>query len=442
MKKKKFYRIQSIIFFLMILLINKNAVNAQASNSQLPASDFPVNLETVLKLAGANNLTVKEYQLKYQQALADQSKAKEWWLPGIYAGATTHYLHGAAMNTDGKIFTDVKQNNLWAGFGIGAEVDFGKGIYESLAAKQKSKAANFFSAAEKNKAILKAVQTYFDLQANQLEYTFLQALVNQSDTLSQQIKIQVDAGLRYQSEYLLAQGNLNHLKISMLQTKVEWQKKSALLANLLNLDNSVSLVSADTALIPLPLSIPSTDSNGFEKRPEYSALNAELRSFQLSKKMINQGLLLPKLRVGFDNGAFGAYSAKRYNTYQLNASLLWAIPLDRIFYKGDLKQWNSKIALQQNKVEQFKNQYRQETSTAYAELQIANDQMTIAKSALQLTAEALSQSIERQKSGTVKPFEVFQAQQFYLQAQVDYLKAVSEYNKSQFALKVAMGEML
>ena len=59
-----------------------------------------------------------------------------------------------------------------------------------------------------------------------------------------------------------------------------------------------------------------------------------------------------------------------------------------------------------------------------------------------LTTEALTQSIARQKFGTAKPFEVFQAQQFYLQAQIDYLIAVSEYNKAQFALKVARGETL
>lgn len=422
------------IFVAFIILLLTFKANAQET--------LPVNVETVLKLAGANNLTVEEYQLKYQQALANQSKAKEWWLPNIYAGATTHYLNGAAMNTDGKIFTDVKQNNLWAGLGMAAELDFGKGFYQALAAKQMTKAANFFSVAEKNKMILNAIETYFDLQSDQMEYSFLSAMVNQADSLSQEIKIQVDAGLRYQSEYLLAQSNLNHLKISMLDAKLEWQKKSALLANVLDLDKNISLVSADTALIPLPLTTRPTYSSGFEKRPEYSALNAELKSFQISKKMVNQGLLLPKLRVGFGNGAFGAYSSTLYNTYHLNASLLWVIPLGRVIYKGELKQWKSKIALEQNKVEQFKNQYQQEISTASAELQTANSQITIAEEAFQLTAEALKQGIERQKLGTVKPFEVFQSQQFYLQAQVDYLKAVSAYNKAQFALKVARGEAL
>lgn len=415
------------------------AIATITSNAQ---QNFPVNLETVLKLAGANNLTVQEYQLKYQQALAEQSIAKEWWLPNIYAGASTHYLNGAAMDVDGNILSNVSRNNLWAGLGIAAEFDFSKGIYQSLSAKQKSQAANYFSTAEKNKAILNAVQTYFDLQAEQLKYFFLQSLVNQADTLSQQIKIKVDAGFLYQSDYLLSQSNYSHLKITMLQTKVEWQKKSAELSNLLNLENNISLVSADTSLIPVSFTIQQTDTNGFEKRPEFLGLSSELQSFQTLRKTANQGLLMPKLRVGFDNGAFGAYTTPLYNTYQFNASLLWNFPLGRLTYKGDLKKFDTKILIQQNEIEQFKNQFQQEISIATSQLQIAEEQMNIAKLGLQSSTEALNQSIERQKLGTAKPFEVFQAQQFFLQAQVDYLKTISEYNKAQFALKVAKGEIL
>lgn len=401
---------------------------------------LPVNLETVLKLAGANNLTVQEYQLKYQQALADVAKAKEWWLPNIYAGTTTHYLNGAAMNTDGKIFTGVTRNNIWAGLGIATEIDFGKGVYQSLAAKQKAKAASYFSIAEKNKTILNAVQTYFDLQAEQLKYFFLQNLVNQADTLSQQIKIKVDAGLLYQSDYLLSQSNLSHIKISMLQSKAEWQKKSALLANQLNLDNSIILISADTTLIPLSFSFQSTDTAGFQKRPEFLGLTFELKSFQSLRKTANQGLLMPKLKVGFDNGDFGAYTSPVYYTNQINVSLLWNLPLGRLTYKGDLKKYDAKISIQQNEIEQFKNQYKQEISTGNSQIAVAEEQMSIAKLALQSSAEALNQSTERQKIGTARAFEVFQAQQFFLQAQLDYIKAISEYNKAQFALKVAKGD--
>ncbi|NQU52452.1 MAG: TolC family protein [Bacteroidetes bacterium] len=405
-------------------------------------TSFPVTLETVLQLAGANNLTVQEYQLKYQQALAEQSKAKEWWLPEIQAGYSTHFLNGAAMNTDGNILSDLNRNNLWVGLGVSAEIDFKNGFYRALAARQKSEAANYFTIAERNQVILKSVQTYFDLQAEQLKYSFLQTMASQADTIAQQLRVQVDAGLRFQSEYLLAQSNHNHLKISMLQAKTEWRKISSLLTNLLALEGINHLVSADTLFVAIAFTLPSSDSISFENRSEYLGLNTELNSIHTFRKTENQGLLLPKLKVGFDNGAFGAYSNPLYNTYQFNASLLWSLPLGRITHRGDLKKWDVKILSQQNKVEQFKNKFNQEITTATAQIEIVGQQIEIAKDALAQIVEALRQSIERQKMGTAEPFEVFQAQQFYLQAQLDYLQAVSEYNKSQFALKVTMGDIL
>ncbi|MBC7626836.1 MAG: TolC family protein [Ferruginibacter sp.] len=286
------------------------------------------------------------------------------------------------------------------------------------------------------------MSNYFDLQSSQLKYTFLQQMLMQSDTLTQQIKIQVDAGIRYQSEYLLSQSNYNHLKISSLQAKMDWQKKSALLSNLLNLDKNTRLISADTALVPLQFSAQQIDTAGFTIRPEYTGLKAELQSLQTSKKTVTQGLLLPKLRLGMDNGAFGGYTTQMNNTYQYNAALLWNLPFGRLVYKGNIKRYNAQIDLQHNAIEQFKNQYQAEIATANTGVELAGQQMEIAKQALQISTEAMSQSIERQKLQTAKPFEVFQAQQFLLQAQVDYLNTVSSYNKAQFELKVAKGELL
>lgn len=403
---------------------------------------FQVDLETVLKLAGANNLTIEETRLHYRQALAEQSKAKEWWLPTVHTGITTHYLNGAAMNADGRIFTDVDRNNLWAGLGISAEIDFNQGIFGVLAAAQNAEAAFHFGLAEKNQTLLKAVQAYFGLQVEQLKTTFLQALVNQADSLARQLDLQVEAGLRYQSEALLAQSNAGHLKIALLQAKAEWQKKSALLTNLLNLNPEIKLVSADTALLPLSLTSLPYGTEGYANRPEFKGLNAELKALQTARLTANEGLLLPKLTVGVQNGVFGAYQGPTQNTSDINASLLWKIPLGRFTYQGDLKQWDSKISLQHNKLAQFKNRYRQETATANAQLSVAVEQVAESEKALQQSAEALSQSIARQKLGTVIPFEVFQSQEFYLQAQIDYLQAVADYNKAQFALKVAQGEML
>jgi len=53
-----------------------------------------INLETVLQLGGANNLTIKKYRQLQELALANLDMAREWWLPDIYAGTTIEQLWG------------------------------------------------------------------------------------------------------------------------------------------------------------------------------------------------------------------------------------------------------------------------------------------------------------------------------------------------------------
>lgn len=417
---------------------------ATAAPAAAISAATPITLAAVLQAAGASNLTVREYELRAAQALADQAKAQEWWLPTLTAGGSTHYLHGAAMNTDGRIFSGISQNYLWAGLGLSADVDFGKGPYLLAAARARATAAAYTSAAERNQLLLRAVQTYYDLQTEQLKADFLLALAGQADTLARQLQIQVGAGLRYQSEYLLAQGNARHLRLSLLQAQVAWRKQSAQLVSLLNLPPGTRLVSADAALAPLPPSAapPTTVSHSAEQRPEFGAFSAQLQATGWQRKAFSQGLRLPRLRLGVDNWAFGSYGAPVYNTVQINASLLWTLPLGRLSYNGDLRQLDTRLAVEQTQLRAFENRYALEAATAEAQLVSSTEQLATAREALQLTQETLRQSLARQQLGTAKPFEVFQVQQFYLQARLDYLQVISDYNKAQYALKVAQGEAL
>lgn len=182
--------------------------------------------------------------------------------------------------------------------------------------------------------------------------------------------------------------------------------------------------------------------DGFVGRPEFKGLTAELEALETSRKTANEGLLLPKLGVGVQNGVFGAYQGPTRNTSEVNVALLWTVPLGRFSYQGDLKQWDNRISLQRNRLAQCKNRYRQETRSAEARLTTAREQISVGKEAVKQSAEALSQAIERAKLGTAKPFEVFQAQQFYLAPQIDYLEAVANQNKALFAFRVAQGEIL
>lgn len=91
---------------------------------------------------------------------------------------------------------------------------------------------------------------------------------------------------------------------------------------------------------------------------------------------------------------------------------------------------------------QFQNQAYEEVAQSRAQLITTQEQLELAEEAQSLAREAVQQSMQRQQLGTAQPFEIFQAQEFYLKARLDYLKAVADYNKAQYSLYVAMGNNL
>ena len=407
---------------------------------------IPVNLPTILKLAGANNLTIKQYELQYQLSLAQIDKAKEWYLPTISVGPTMHYLNGAAMQTTGAILSDVTQKELWFGAGIVGELDFNSGIFNVMAKKQESAAVKYENQAQRNTVILDAVSDYYDLMVAQFNYAQLFNLLSQADTLTDQIKVQVDAGIRYQSEYLLAQSNYNHIHVELTDAQVQMREKSDALLSILNIDTAALLVSSDTGIAPIQVVQGAADtgimSQYVQNRPEYKGMQAELNSIQAERKTTTVGLLLPKLEVGTPDALLGAFGEPYYNTYTLDAGLLWSIPIGRIIYKGDLKKYNAEINMQQNNMQQFGNDVQQQVNDARAQIELSMEQIEYSKQSLTQSNKALTQSIERERLGTVLPFEVFQSEQFYVQAEDDYLKAVSDYNKAEYELYVALGNNL
>ncbi len=429
-----------ILFFLF------PAITSYSQTEIQPNKKIAVNLPTILKLAGANNLTIKQYQLEYTLSLAQIDKAKEWFLPTIMAGPTMHYLSGAAMQTSGSVLPDVTQRELWLGGGIRASVNFNTGIFDVMTQKQQSAAIKFESQAQRNSIILDAIADYYDLMVAQFTYAQLVNLNTQADTLTNQIRVQVEAGIRYQSEYLLAQTNAGHIKFKLTDAEVQLQKKSDALLSILNIDTNATLVSSDTGIIPMEVISGRADtglmSRYVQNRPEYKSIQAQLNSIEAEKKTTTVGLLLPKLEVGTPDALLGTFGEPYYNTYSLDAGLLWSIPIGRIIYKGDLKTYNAEINIEQNTMQQFSNVVQQQVADARAEIRLSSEQMNFSRQSLAQANTALTQSIERERLGTVLPFEVFQSEEFYVQAEEDYLTAVSNYNKAQYQLYVAMGNNL
>ena len=245
----------------------------------------------------------------------------------------------------------------------------------------------------------------------------------------------------------------------MLNKKIEYRKASAQLVKLLNLDPTLKLVGVDTLMVPLIDFSNESELNfesAYENRSELKEADALIEGLEMEKKTATTGLLFPELRLNTYASGFGSMSGnvspmdrlsypqtnQVYPTNALNVSLMWKVPLGSLIYAGDVKQHRSRIQIQEMSREQTKASINEEILSTTSTIETTSEQMKIASEGSELAKEALSQCIHRQKMGTVRPFEILQAQEVFIKSKLDYFKSISEFNKAQFQLKVAKGESL
>lgn len=426
------------------------------SFAQEGAKILPITLESVIQFSGAENPNIKIIQQRQQLATAEQKTASEWWIPNIYAGVTMHQLNGAAMNSDGIFFLDVDRQNFWGGVGAFTELDLGKGIFELQAAKEKSKAVQFQSQAEKEYFLLKAIHAYFDLQGAQAQWAGLKRLEEESENIVRQLEAHTEAGFSFKSDLLLAKSNFNHHRIGSKKAEAAVKRNSAHLVSLLNLGADIQLLSADTVLAAVRMvngtEMALTAVDAYNNRPDFKNAEGQMLAMEKAQLVHKGGLLLPKVQLGVSYGQFGDLFSPTdrdnnpidnlYNTFEFNGALLWEIPLNEAFGGGQNRIYNSKLQIQKSELEILKNTIRAEVDAAKAETIATHEALGYATESLSFASEALRQSMERQKLRTATPYEVFQAQEFYLSAQIDFIESVIDYNKSQYSLYVALGKQL
>lgn len=421
---------------------------------------YPVDLETVLRLSGANSLTIKEYRLLQELAQEKQRTAGEWLYPELFAGVQLDGRTGSAMNADGRFFRDIKRNRAWAGADLELRWKPGEAVYKQLAARQELEAAKFQLQAERNKAVLAAVHAYLDLENAQLRYNAFNRLLRYSQRIARQLEVQVESGLEYKSEYLLAQSNDNSLQVSLSQAQQAIYFQSARLAELLALpDAALLLVSNVTVPARLGLieQIEATSAlydSAYSLRPELQYYSRKADALHQLRRQYTTGLLLPSLELKLNNGLLGPYNGiprnnnevlgdKRFeNTFDAAVYLGWHLPLAQLFSGGQRRQLDVQLKLQQNQYQLQKNQVQREVSQARLRYLEGQHQVGLAEEAARYAEQALDQSTERQKLGTARPFEVFQAQEIYIRAMLNYLTVMNDYNKAQYSLYVASGNDL
>lgn len=395
--------------------------------------------EKVIALAKTDNLDIKREILNAEMANAKASKAKEWWLPELFVGTQLHQLEGSGLNTDGRIFEDVDRQSRWYGGEARVDWNIGKGLYDAKIAKLRAKSTALQSEVGKNQVTLDVLETYYDLLSITAKKALYEDMVISKSSLVDQLKVQVDAGLRLSSELLIAKSNKSRLMLEQMNLEQDYQSAMSNMLISLNITENQTLYVDIADLKKMDVDVATISDSKVENHPLIAASEFQAKAAAQQSKQVWNSILIPNVGVGYDLGTFGEDYNSTRSTDEWNGYVGWRVPLGQLVYGGDSKIANQAKAISQLELAQNKTIITNKITECRTKMTTYESMISLAEEGGQFAKEALNQSKTRQEAGLGTIYEILLAEQEYMSAQMLYLDAVVDYNMAGFGLMDALG---
>ncbi len=429
------------------LLINSTATGGE---SNAPEKTVLIDLPSALRLAGARNLDVQLAREKVAEAYAAQESAIERFFPWVAPGITYRRHDNLIQNTEG-VIEDVHKQSYSPGAAIAAQTDLGDAIFKSLEAHQLTKAARHGFDAQQQETTLAAARGYFDLAAAHETVAVAREALRLSADYATEIDRAVEAGIAFKGDALRVKVQQQRDEIALRRAEEDVRLASAKLVQILHLDPIVELVpSRRGGIVPLSI-VSTTDSLGdlvsqaLAARPETRQSAALLSAAQHAKNGSIYGPLIPSVGGqaffgglgGGMNGDTGHFGESEDYVALLN----WRVGPGGLFDFGNIHAQQARLRSAAFAADKMIDQVANEVITSHTRLRSLTDQIATAKQSLSDAAEALRLGQERKEFGVGVVLETIQAEQDLARARNDYLNLVTDYNKTQYALRRALGRL-
>ena len=429
----------------LLLLAGAWSVGAQEANR----AALPIDLPTVLRLAGAQNLDVKIAREKLAEAKANHSSAVGQFFPWLSPGITYRRHDDKIQDVSGNII-DVHKDSYAPGGTIGAQVDVGDAIYKSLAAKQLANAAAFAFEAQRQDSVLAAAQGYFELALAQGAVTVAKESVSISSNYENQIHSAVEAGIAFKGDELRARVQAERNQLLLRQAVEQQRIAAARLAQTLHLDPAVELVAQETELAPLTLietnaALDSLVQQTLAARPELKQNQSLVFAAKDAKNGAKFGPLIPSLGAQAFFGGLGGGRRGVGDTfgaqedYFVGAS--WRIGPGGLGDFSRVRANEARLKIAEFGAQKIRDEVTRQVVEAFTRWQSLAGQIVSAKRALVAAEEGLRLAQQRKEFAVGIVLETIQAEQDLTRARLEYLKTVADFDKAQYNLLKATGKL-
>ncbi len=433
----------------------------------------PIDLATALRLANVQNPELNIARQRILEAAAMRQLAAAYFLPSINPGMNYDAHSGTLQQSNGNILS-LNRSAVYVGAGSNAvaagtvsipgvfeATNFGAGIYSYLASKQIVVQREYQTVAIRNQMLYQVAAAYSELVRAEGRRA---ARIQGRDEARVVAKITSDyakAGQGRIADANRAATVLANWEAAIQAAEAEILTASARLCQLLNLDPSIRLHPTDAAVVPQPLvpdpiSVAELIALGLLRRPEVAAQCAAIEAALLYLGGAKILPFSPTTLIGFSAGGFGGGSNLVRPVFggfggreDLDAIVYWTIQNLGLGNIALINQAKARLQISQFEQVEILNMVRADIAEAYARTHARYAQIGVYEEAVRSGYLAFKEDLDRTmlmvgvegvSTRNVLPIELLNSFSLLADARIDYIDAIIDYNESQFAMYVALGQ--
>jgi outer membrane protein TolC len=314
-----------------------------------------------------------------------------------------------------------------------------KAINGNRAAGQSVKSAEHSYKDARDLVVLAVGLNYLQAVADEARIETAEAQVKTAQALFDQATAQVNAGSSASIDGLRARVELQTRQQQLIQTRNDFAIQKLTLARVIGLAPGQEFDLTDKALYrPFDgIAIDDALKRAYSSRSDYQAALADVRAAEFTRKAAVAGYL-PSLSFNADYGVGGAHPSNATQVSDVRGTI--SIPIFQGgSVHGDILQANAKLEQSRDRLEDLRGQIDADVRTALLNLQSSADQVSVARSNVDLAEETLLQSRDRFAAGIVDTVEVVQSQELVASAHEQYISSLYNFNFAKISLARSMG---
>ncbi len=446
--------------------------------SILDANAQPITLPTSLKLAGADNPEILKSQQRVVEAVAVRQLAAVQFLPNLNAGTNFDSHNGNLQQSSGNILS-VNRSALYAGLGSEAiaagtvnipgvlfQGNVSENVFGYLVAKQLVRQREFDNIAIRNDVLLRVATSYTDLLRSEGRRAIALQTRGEGAEVARITAEYAANGQGRAADADRAAADLAQRDEDILEAENEILTASARLAQVLSLNPSVRLFAVDgwvvpTPIVPDPIPLPELIAIAMMQRPELAAQREAIRQAFLALSGAKVLPFSPNYLIGFSAGTFGGgsnlvaqpggfntgtatFQGPRFGSFDsredVDVVVYWTLRNLGIGNVAIVRGARARHEISKLEEVVILDRVRMEVATAFARTHARFAQLKIAEQAIETSKRGFEADLRRVKGLAGLPLEVLDNLRLLGLARLSYLQAITDYNRAQFELYVALGQ--